>query len=502
MQTENTPIDNTYGHTQMHTLFAHPFLHTLSCDIHKWDLNSMSEVMQQSRSASFHFQYALYDASSTYTKLSSISSQMPNAESIDFFPLAVRYHDAINNIFVVERPPFQIDIDYSVKKNSRRKISPLLKNRKVWVPWTVYVFAAPIEGQDDATTPKKVFIFYNDKQLSSLDDHIVPSLFPNAFADGSICFGDSISSYNDRVRNGEIKFNINTYFNYLINDYFTSWNKDLNLSFYQIYFDYFKKNGIIDAVCAETKRLQDDVNYSNFYWGNDSWLYFLRTLSQLSYEQMMDFIAFMNNYCSHHKAKTHNNPYSNDSDYSSYTKKSLSLRDVISDVTENHFSGHLNIDHLNNITGSAWAFSTSGLQNNFSKVISYSRPVMSTNVFCRIKHVDLSADPIHLATHPHVNVRVYKAIFHLFSQALDSAKAKYLDASNYKLNPVEIHVISKATFDTIFGGTDNITSLALKNDDINTHLVPFMNDVLYFFDTNFPSITIDYSDIVKDHANV
>jgi hypothetical protein len=502
MQTENIPIDHTYGHTQMHTLFAHPFLHTLSCDIHKWDLNSMREIAQQYKSLSLHFQYSLYDAASTYTKLSSASSQMPNAENIDFFPLAVRYHDTINNVFVVERPPFQIDIDFSVKKNSRRKISPLLKNRKVWVPWTVYVFAAPIEGQEHLTSPKKVFIFYNDKQLSSLDDHLVPSLFPNAFSDGSICFGDSITSYNDRVRKGEIKFNINTYFNYLINDYYTSWNKDLNLSFYQIYFYYFKKNGIINAVCAETKRLQDDVNYSDFYWGSDSWLYFLRTLSQLSYEQMMDFIAFMKNYCSHHKAKIHDDPYPEDSYYSSYSKRSLSLRDVISDVTKNDFSGHLNIDHLNNATGTTSRFATNGLQNHFSKVLSYSRTLISTNIYCKITGVDLSVDPIHLATHPHVNAIVYKTVFNLFSQALASAKAKYLDASNYNLNPVETHVISKATFDTIFGGTDNTTLFALKNSQINTHLASFVNHILHFFNTNFPSITIDYSDIVKDHANV
>ena len=54
-------------------------------------------------------------------------------------PMAVRYVTK-DNVYVIERPPFQLEVDYRLggAHSQSSKMPPV----KIWVPWTVMVFSA------------------------------------------------------------------------------------------------------------------------------------------------------------------------------------------------------------------------------------------------------------------------------------------------------------------------------------------------------------------------
>jgi hypothetical protein len=135
------------------------------------------------------------------------------------YPIAVRY--LTPNYAVIERPPFQIKVDYSPSKSGlkRRSIKPVT----IWIPWTVLIADL---------TPGNFFagsrLYFNDKPLETLDDVIAFPYTSNIFGDGRICMGRSSYALNEVDQN-----NYTALYHAFINEYFSGgWNSDTDSGTY------------------------------------------------------------------------------------------------------------------------------------------------------------------------------------------------------------------------------------------------------------------------------
>ena len=143
------------------------------------------------------------------------------------YPIAVRYMD--KGVFLVERPPFQMKIDYSPTKSNRvrRPIKPVT----VWVPWTVSVYNL---SSDVNTMLNSYKIYFNDSSISSLEDRLITNYFCNVYGDGKICLGRSAQGVQDKLQNNEIT-DFATLHSYMFNEYFSGgWNTDLGSNLYSL----------------------------------------------------------------------------------------------------------------------------------------------------------------------------------------------------------------------------------------------------------------------------
>lgn len=137
----------------------------------------------------------------------------------DLLPLAVRYVSPDKNVYLIERPPFQVSIDFSASKsyNSRKPIKSI-QDKTMWVPWTVTMIVL-----DSSQTTIQFFLYFNDGPLNTLEDVLIPSFFPNS-SSGSICLGsDNAPAINAYRKTGSIT----ELYNYFFNSYFAGWNCDL-----------------------------------------------------------------------------------------------------------------------------------------------------------------------------------------------------------------------------------------------------------------------------------
>ena len=139
------------------------------------------------------------------------------------YPMAVRYISD-KNTYVIERPPFELEIDYRMggAHSGHGKMPPV----KIWIPWTVMIFKADsfVSGSfGDAQ------LFLNSGPIESLDDYLVPCIYPNSYSNSKICFSSSLNDFNDVLDVEEFqKGNIGYIYNYIFNNYMMGgWNADL-----------------------------------------------------------------------------------------------------------------------------------------------------------------------------------------------------------------------------------------------------------------------------------
>jgi hypothetical protein len=207
-------------------------------------------------------------------------------ENTNPYPLAIRYMDHDNGVYLIERPPFQIEIDYSFKKNVRRKEIPALKGRKIWIPWTV-----SLVNMGTSLHSYSHRLFVSKGPLTSVNDTVMNPVLPNLFGDSTICFGDSIIHLRQRIDRGELQYNIANVFTYMFNDYFNSWNPDLQYRS-DCMFVALNKMGIFDRI-REMKVKNIPKNFDSQYSWTISpgkfWFYFLYTMSFLTYEETVEF---------------------------------------------------------------------------------------------------------------------------------------------------------------------------------------------------------------------
>lgn len=258
--------------------------------------------------------YASVPTSQFYYLKSQLSK---NTYTDSLLPVAVRYvhHD---NIYVIERPPFQIEVDYkqALSAYSGERIHPV----KIWIPWTVTILRLDSLHESDFGS---VQIFFNDGPLQSLDDVLVPVILPNAYADGKICFAQSMSNYNEILDEDLIKkADIGYIYNYIFNNYMMGgWNADLNNPFFRIIglgsvlsnpqnFPLIKryvhptqeqKNSILDNFPEKIEKLKikrllnKKNNVSNFTKNNDQYVYHFATMSTFSLEDSLNIVTEVKN---------------------------------------------------------------------------------------------------------------------------------------------------------------------------------------------------------------
>lgn len=250
-------------------------------------------------SKSKNIDYKLTFSNTESTILSSHVVNESNKKRIDEntnpYPLAIRYIDHDNGIYVIERPPFQTEIDYSFKKNMMRKQIPALKDKKIWIPWTVSVITM---GNSVHSYSHRIFV--SKGPLNSVKDTVMNPVLPNLFADSRICFGDSNLHLLQRIDRGEVQNNIANIFTYMFNEYFTNWNPDLcyRSSFV---FDALKEMGIFDKIRKmKVKKIPKnfDLKHSWLVSHGKFWFYFLYTMSFLDYEETIKFYEKLSSFSS------------------------------------------------------------------------------------------------------------------------------------------------------------------------------------------------------------
>jgi len=154
------------------------------------------------------------------------------------YPMAVRYISE-NNTYVIERPPFELEIDF--RMGGAHSGHPKMPAVKIWVPWTVMIFKANAFVTGSFSEAQ---LFLNSGPIESLDDHLVPCLYPNSYSNAKICFSNSLNDFNDVLDLKEFeKGNIGYIYNYIFNNYMMGgWNADLEQNLVRIRYMRNNKN--------------------------------------------------------------------------------------------------------------------------------------------------------------------------------------------------------------------------------------------------------------------
>jgi len=147
------------------------------------------------------------------------------------YPIAVRYISK-DNQFVIERPPFELEIDFRL--GSANSQASKIPTTKIWIPWTIMIVKLNSLTAADFSSVK---LFFNDGPLSSMDDILLPPWLPNSYGTGAICFSNSLNDFNsvldvDRILTGDLAY----IYNYIFNNYMMGgWNSDLSPHFNYLY---------------------------------------------------------------------------------------------------------------------------------------------------------------------------------------------------------------------------------------------------------------------------
>lgn len=132
-------------------------------------------------------------------------------------PIAVRYV-SLDGTHFIERPPFQIEVDFSVNYSKTKSMPPV----KIWIPWTLFVL--------NPSTPQDSYIYFSHKSLSSMEDVYLNCPLPNIYNDSRICYSNSL--YHLDYTSTDVRYLYST----LFNEYMSGgWNLDLPSSLEYIF---------------------------------------------------------------------------------------------------------------------------------------------------------------------------------------------------------------------------------------------------------------------------
>lgn len=169
----------------------------------------------------------LYKYSNNLLEEAYIQAVQPSIPT-ELYPIATRYIDSSGNYYI-ERPPFQVDIDYKIggaSSRTKRRVT----DKKIWVPWTLFIF-----NPDNMGNARMLF---SHKSLTHESDVYVTGYLPNLYSDGNICYSNSLNTIPDIDPN--TKLSIAQVYALMINEYFAgSWNADLGNTWQSIYTYYY-----------------------------------------------------------------------------------------------------------------------------------------------------------------------------------------------------------------------------------------------------------------------
>jgi DNA-binding protein Fis len=199
-------------------------------DNHLYDRDSYSSYLRNCNIQNifpeiFNFKYSLKPTQNylDYMK-DAYSVSLDESDFQKTYPIAVRYTNG-TSVWLIERPPFQATITYRPAGsgyNSRHDTDP--KTYNIWMPWTVMLINMdPKKSYYDAS------LYFNDGPINSLDDYAIPCFFPNMYGDGRMCLNQTSIMLQQHLADLNT-FDINTVYNFLINDYMSGgWNLDLGV---------------------------------------------------------------------------------------------------------------------------------------------------------------------------------------------------------------------------------------------------------------------------------
>jgi len=293
-------MENDYEyHTAQasHTLYAYPYVMNVNyiyTPSYPRTRNLIKYPLRESEKPTIKTPIFIVNASIRSAKKTYLQSEYnfsENCPSIDhIYPIAVRYADIDRNVFLVERPPFKIPIDFYVSKKYNAKVPSYLRGRSIWIPWSL--FAVNLNNDLDQI---HTGLYYNNKSIDSLDEVVVRAYTPNIFMDARICFGNTFHSFLQRINSGDLKYDISSVYNYLFNDYFHQWNLDISPSITSWCFEWMQDHDIFDRIKNTEYPKKVHKHFYKFnYWLRYralSWPFILYSLSFLSFEESMQFLC-------------------------------------------------------------------------------------------------------------------------------------------------------------------------------------------------------------------
>lgn len=202
-------------------------------------------------------------------------------DSINLFPMATRYFSPAENVYVIERPPFQIDLDFSTKRSYEpRKSFKVLESTKLWIPWTVSVINVNNTSHDSFTFD----LYFNDKPVTSIDEILIQSWLPNT-SSSRVCLGQDTLKIQQLLQQGS---SITDIYNVMFNSFFAGWNSDLSPIF--VYTDYIAE---FTKKISTNKKAPKDISSPPHYWTKSNSNYLkniLYTLSHMTLEEIFQYI--------------------------------------------------------------------------------------------------------------------------------------------------------------------------------------------------------------------
>lgn len=232
----------------------------------------------------------------------------PN-NNVATLPIATRYIST-NGKYFIERPPFQATINFhqsGAKEGSRSEVNDV----NIWVPWTLTVI--------DPKAPHDSMIMFSPESLKDEKTQYVPSILPNTYDNGRICFSNSLLSLD--LSSATIKYqeyDIRYLYSLIINDYFGGgWNTDLTSNAYGIFHNiqlakkYSGLNKFLSITAEELKNVHPrmrantanaiiDYKYSNNIVKMYKYIFY--AFSVMSLEETLNFYKDMITFCKDYRS--------------------------------------------------------------------------------------------------------------------------------------------------------------------------------------------------------
>jgi hypothetical protein len=241
---------------------------------------------------SVFYKYSAF-ATSLYEEANLQKNYHRHNSDFSLYPMAVRYADPYNNVYVIERPPFKVDLDFSTSRSYRnRKVPKAFQGKELWVPWTLALIS--FKSSTNNNTSFNFDLFFNDSPLTSLEDIVVPAYLPNVSGSGSVCLGQDSLRVSQTISSNSK--DIASIYNMAFNNFFAGWNSDLCPTF--IITPYIK-----DIILNRVRNLRycpkaikdlspNTLDYYFFNGGNSRYISkILFTMSSLDLPEVLAYIS-------------------------------------------------------------------------------------------------------------------------------------------------------------------------------------------------------------------
>jgi hypothetical protein len=253
----------------------------------------------------FHVAATISDTSSippNVTREKFLQGDYDKTNFKDLLPMAVRstFSSLDKNYYLVERPPFQSKIDYSKNQSYYvRKPDKTIQGKDMWIPWTAMLISVP----KDCTYFNQITfnLYFNDAPISSDEDFLINSFFPNSSnGSGTLCIGSTLSNITFDQPNPSIKEIVNI----IYNDYFSGgWNSDISNhirynkamlpALERLELNDSKNYQKTDLPSIKHSLLRSSEDHATVSTYNTNYVQFFYCYSEMTFEETMNYFNIM-----------------------------------------------------------------------------------------------------------------------------------------------------------------------------------------------------------------